>query len=582
MIVSATLGESFSNSFWSMATRTSGIWYLLNLGVYIYTLWILLVDRAKQDRLILTILISTAIYSLLSFLSPEGIGWLFKGYESDGFTFGNSSFAGMYILGAFLLSAYYLLKSESKKWWMYVLPIVIVINPNIINSSIFLGDFSNGVIGEARASSYLTLASIFSVISLYYISKIKVIGVKKKIVYTLSILGIVLLGLFSISLLSPDGYFRNLYLSKATGARPLVWEVSEKVISENPYLGWGSDNFERVFELKYDNRLLQDSYGAEAWFDRAHNVLIDQLVDNGFVGLILYIAVYLAIIFSMLKVYLGTKNNEDRILSSILITYFAVHFVELQTAFDTTVSYIMLALMFSLSVSLYSRFKSEEFNKSDVIELGGVYKYISLCIASVAVISSVIFGLIPLIRSEYSNGVVRTVGTSEGRMEAYKTLVSSPVDLHSFLWRMTTDLKKGIGSNPSILNDKQRFTMLGKEIQQLTEYYRQYVVKNPNHFRAKLNLADMLIYQRLFGIDRLSEAQSVLDDAIKLVPQAPQSYWMKSVAYLYTKRFDQAREYADMALKLNPNIDISKDLVKYIDKSIKDFPVIDLYNFRQI
>jgi tetratricopeptide (TPR) repeat protein len=488
----------------------------------------------------------------------------------------------MYILGAFLLSAYYLLKSESKKWWMYVLPIVIVINPNIINSSIFLGDFSNGVIGEARASSYLTLASIFSVISLYYISKIKVIGVKKKIVYTLSILGIVLLGLFSISLLSPDGYFRNLYLSKATGARPLVWEVSEKVISENPYLGWGSDNFERVFELKYDNRLLQDSYGAEAWFDRAHNVLIDQLVDNGFVGLILYIAVYLAIIFSMLKVYLGTKNNEDRILSSILITYFAVHFVELQTAFDTTVSYIMLALMFSLSVSLYSRFKSEEFNKSDVIELGGVYKYISLCIASVAVISSVIFGLIPLIRSEYSNGVVRTVGTSEGRMEAYKTLVSSPVDLHSFLWRMTTDLKKGIGSNPSILNDKQRFTMLGKEIQQLTEYYRQYVVKNPNHFRAKLNLADMLIYQRLFGIDRLSEAQSVLDDAIKLVPQAPQSYWMKSVAYLYTKRFDQAREYADMALKLNPNIDISKDLVKYIDKSIKDFPVIDLYNFRQI
>jgi hypothetical protein len=48
------------------------------------------------------------------------------------------------------------------------------------------------------------------------------------------------------------------------------------------------------------------------------------------------------------------------------------------------------------------------------------------------------------------------------------------------------------------------------------------------------------------------------------------------------KKFDLAREYANKGLALNPDIKISQDLVKYIDKSIKEFPVIDLYTFKQI
>jgi hypothetical protein len=57
---------------------------------------------------------------------------------------------------------------------------------------------------------------------------------------------------------------------------------------------------------------------------------------------------------------------------------------------------------------------------------------------------------------------------------------------------------------------------------------------------------------------------------------------MKSVAYLYAKKFDLAKEYAKKAYDLNPNVGESSRIVEYIDKSIKTFPEIDLYQFKQI
>jgi hypothetical protein len=57
---------------------------------------------------------------------------------------------------------------------------------------------------------------------------------------------------------------------------------------------------------------------------------------------------------------------------------------------------------------------------------------------------------------------------------------------------------------------------------------------------------------------------------------------MKSVAYLYQRKFDLAREWAKRGYDLNPNIEQSKKIVDYIERSIKTFPEIDFYTFGQI
>jgi tetratricopeptide (TPR) repeat protein len=402
---------------------------------------------------------------------------------------------------------------------------------------------------------------------------IKDVKSKIGISYTIYGISILILALSVFSLLSPGGYIRKIYLSQATEARPIVWEISQEAISQKPYFGWGTDNFERVFENSYDNRLLQDKYGNEAWFDRSHNVLIDQLVENGYIGLLSYILIYLVTAYVLIGVAIRSINRSERILACAILIYLPLHFLELQTAFDTTVSYPIFAFMIALALSL---------NTGESWRLNKITSYILASILSISLLYLFIFGFIPFVRAQNAYWNIRIVGSSEGRVREYKQLLASSVDKHAFLWKVTTDLQKGISQKPDILGDIDKYKSLKSELSVLESYHREYVQDHPNHFRAKLSLADILIYQRLFGVDMLTDAQIILDEAIEMSPQSPQPYWMKAVGYLYMRKFDLAREYANMGLKLNTDVTESKKVVKYIEESIKTFPNIDLYFFKQI
>jgi O-antigen ligase len=582
LTISAIFGLNPSTSFWSVVTRTTGIWYFIHLAILVYLMCLLLSDKVRTQRLILVVIFSTALYSVLAFTSPEGINILFTNYRADAFTFGNSSFAGMYIFGAFLLSLYYLFQSEKKKWWMYAIPLLLIINPNILSGAIWSGDFSHGIIGEARASSLVIILSIVCLFCVWLISRIK--NIKARTITIYSVFGVSILGLIfcASSLLSTGGYLRNIYLKEATGARPLVWEMSKNIIAQKPFIGWGSDNFEKVFEVNYDNRILQDEYGNEAWFDRAHNVFIDQLVDNGFVGLILYILVYIVIALCLIRITQKSIHRSDRILAYILLIYFPLHLIELQTGFDTSISYLMVAIMIALAVTLYDRTQAQISKVENEWYFYGWLKYSFAIVIGIFSLWSFVWGWIPFVRAEIANGYIRTVGSASKRIPTYPILFGSPVDQHSFIWRTSTDFQRGIAENPAILDNPSKVSDLRKEMAVFEDAYREYIKKNPSNIRARLNLADILIYERLFEVDKLAEAQSVLDGVIEVVPQMPQPYWMKAVAYIYMKDFTHAREFAQKGLLLNPKIQQSKDVVKYVEESIKNFPNINLFFFRQI
>ncbi len=581
LTISGLQGLNLDTTFWSVATRMTGIWYFMFLGFFMLMLWAVISDEKKHHALILSVILSTALFSFLDLFSRDGLGWFFKSVVSEAFTFGNTSFAAMYIFGALLLSLYYLLQSEYKKWWMYVLPVVLVINPMIINKQVWSGDFSSGIVGTAQATSYATLLSLFALLGVWLVSKIR--DVKTRTVVSYSLFGISLLAVVfsAFSLLSPNGYLREIYLSHSSAARPLVWEMSEKAISQRPFFGWGADNFERVFEKNYDNRLLQDEYGNEAWFDRAHNVFIDQMVDNGVVGLLTYLLVYVVIILALIYTTLNSEIKRDKIFAAVLLVYFSLHIVELQTAFDTSISYPMLAFMFVSAAVLYHRTRSTK-KTSLSIGLNQITRYGVGVLLLVFSSWSLLAGALPLAQAQIANGAIRTVGSAEKRIPLYPTLFASPIDQQAFLWRTTTDFERGIAENPKVLEDPKKVEGLKAEIVIFENGYKEYIKNNPSNFRAHLNLADVLIYQMLFEVNKLEEAQVVLDQAILLVPQSPQSYWMKAVAYVYMRKFDLARAYAKKGLDLNPKITQSQTVAKYVEDSIKSFPEIELFFFKQI
>lgn len=589
LIVSGVQGVDVATSFWSKATRMTGIYYFLHLGLFYLFLLMIFREEEKLRKFIKIFLISAGVFSIGALLYKDGFNIILQTKEWTGFTFGNSSFAAMYMYAAFLLCIY-IVRSQrvaDRRWWKHFLPLVFIINPYIINRDLWLGKVNIlqnpiGIIGEAQASSIALLSSIAILFTAWIISKIRSVSIRLTVMWISIGIGVVVMSVSVYSFLTPGGTLQDLYLRQATSARPIVWELSKKSIHLAPTLGWGTDNFDRAFEKNYDNRLLEQRNGAEPWFDRAHNIFIDQTVETGYVGLGMYVLVYAVIVGCMVYVLLRSKEKNDHTLAVISIVYVVGHIMELQTGFDTTISYVPLALMTALAASLFHKvYRAQRGEESEwVLQPPAQYIVATTLIVGFGLLFFV--GTVPIIRAESANGAIRPAGSSERRMTFYPKLFGSPVDLPTFLWRTSSDLQRGIAEKPAVLEDPKKREGFVKELALYTDYYRKYLEQHPDDFRSHTTLASIYIYERLFEVDHLNEAHAVLDRAITLVPQAPQSYWMKSVAYLYQRKFDLARQWAKKAYDLNPGIEQSKKLIEYIDRSIQTFPEINLYTFRQI
>jgi tetratricopeptide (TPR) repeat protein len=425
----------------------------------------------------------------------------------------------------------------------------------------------------------------FSVIFLFVIwliSKVKEIKVRRYILWGIVGVGLVTMVISVFSFLSPGGYLRDLYLKQASNARPIVWELSKKSINERPLLGWGIDNFDRSFEKNYDNTILEQKNGAEAWFDRAHNIFIDQAVETGYVGLLTFILVYIVIFGSLIYVTLKSKNKTDQILSVVVITYFLGHIMELQTGFDTTISYVALIIMVTLASNLFYKTYSALHPKKSIWETSKVVQNVIGAGLLIGAITLFTIGTIPIVRAENANGAAHRAGSSEKRVAIYPVLFGSPLDKATMLWRTLHDFQRGISEKPHLLDDPKKTAGFAKELSFFTEEYRKYANNHPLDYRVRVSLAGAYMYERLLGIDHLNEAQVVLDDAISLYPNIPQAYWMKAVSYLYQQKFDLAREWAKKAHEINPNIEQSQKIIDYIEESIKTFPTINFFTFSQI
>lgn len=585
LFVSAFLGADFAMSFWSRAERTSGLFYLTHLVPFLLALISLLSEQKTRNTIITILLSSTALYSLCSLLGPQGFKVLFLQVPYDGFLFGNSSFAAMYLFAVFLLSLYVVFRKKRtrKEWYWFILPFVFVLNPFLLNMKLFTGGIAHfsDILGAAQATSIGVYISILFLIGFFILFLIRSRKVRTWCIIGLLGVVVVVTSVGVHSLLSDNGVVRQAYNTKSTAARPLVWELSRSMIAERPVTGWGIDNFSKAFQTHFDTRLMQADYGNEPWFDRAHTVILDQTIDTGYVGVSLYVAIYLVLLILLAYVLIHAVEREDRVLGSILVTYFIVHFLELQTAFDTTISMTIGIVMMALTFVLYEKVRAAR-GASDMKTLP-VYITRGVGVLFIGYFGwAVLFGTIPFWRVQHVNGVIRTVGNAEKRIPLYPIIFSTPVDPLGIIWRTTNDFEKGISESPSILADQKRAADLVKELDVFTKAYESYIEKYPNNFRAHINLANMYVYHMLFGINMLDKVGPVLDRAQEIAPLYPQPYWIKSVAALYSRDFEKARFYAQKASEMNPDVVETKRLQEYIETSIRTFPEIDLYSFNQI
>ncbi len=163
-----------------------------------------------------------------------------------------------------------------------------------------------------------------------------------------------------------------------TSGRAYIWPMAITGAMQRPVLGWGQENFNYIFNANYNPKM----YGQEQWFDRAHSVYLDWLINAGIVGLLAYLALYVLFLMAVWKSTLTIL--EKSALTGLLAGYAAHNFL----VFDNLASYVLFFALLGFAASLKMSNSSKEIKPvreitSDVVE------YV---VAPVAIIT-LIFGI---------------------------------------------------------------------------------------------------------------------------------------------------------------------------------------------
>lgn len=149
-------------------------------------------------------------------------------------------------------------------------------------------------------------------------------------------------------------------------SRTLLWGMSWKGVQERPLLGWGQDNFPYVFAKYYDPKM----YAQEQWFDRTHNVFFDWLIAGGLLGLLSYLALFVALIYILWRKTVLNRENViyDILEKSVLTGLLTAYFFHNLFIFDNLASYllffILLAYVHQQSIQSQSVTQNTEKNKT--------------------------------------------------------------------------------------------------------------------------------------------------------------------------------------------------------------------------
>ncbi|MFH0956041.1 MAG: O-antigen ligase family protein, partial [Candidatus Falkowbacteria bacterium] len=326
-LAAAIFGLDFYKSFWSDFERMEGVISLIYLAVYLFLLQVFL--RSRKDWLfyVRLILISSVLVSLYGLAQKFNILPVFEaGIGRVTSTIGNAAFLAGYLLVALGLGIYYYF-NEARKNYKYLTLAATALNLIVLLLTSTRGAILGLVVGvlaflflnviflpgKARKSSVIILLFVVLIFGGFYFFRSNFAGSKIEFINRMATIS------------TADGSVNN---------RLAVWKMALSDFKFHPVLGVGMENFDIIYNKYYRPDI------SENWFDRTHNVYLDQLMAGGVLGLAAYLAI-LGYLF-----YLLFKNRREdyykfAVLFSLLIAY-AIHNFFVFDTLNTSFLYFFL------------------------------------------------------------------------------------------------------------------------------------------------------------------------------------------------------------------------------------------------
>jgi len=346
-------------AFWSNFERGEGGFQILHF--YLFFLLLLLVfENSKDWKKIfnLSLIAGTAMvsYGILAGLGIQGfVGPAFGSTARFGGSLGNSAYVGAYLL--FILFYLFFVFGEKKA---KISKIALVLLALFFFVFIWLAETRGPVLGLAAGFVAFAAYLIFNKNFKWRIYL--AVGLALFL-----ILGFVLVYFHNSKFVAslPGARLFNLSLTSSSFAsRIWTWGSALAGFSERPILGWGPENFSVVFDKYFNPKHFIPGENSETWYDRAHDVFLDYLVETGFLGFLSYILIFVVFYFEFFKGRIfEVLRNESMVQNALFFALPIAYLVQGVIIFDVLPIYLNLFLFLAFAVN---QFGKQENNKKQI------------------------------------------------------------------------------------------------------------------------------------------------------------------------------------------------------------------------
>ncbi|MFH0874147.1 MAG: O-antigen ligase family protein [Candidatus Komeilibacteria bacterium] len=403
--LSAVLNNTLLSSFWGNYLRMDGLFtwatYII-FALVVSRLFRNLTEWQKVFQIIFFVSSLTALVAVSQYLHHPLLIDTAGGSRASS-TFGNVSYYGFWQALTFFLGLYLAFNSRLRQMtvllWLFALTDVIL----IIGEVCAYGQAQSGPLWPVLGNLYLLLlwfwpqfwllryrldkkswqrwlavgsllllqlaalwlsgariavvATAFGLVVLFIIAawqqSRRLVSVKQRLILAIILLACLGLGLIFVNWQSLTLSKDDLQPYNSFYDRLVVWDISWQAFRAKPILGWGPENFSLAFNQHYDDRIFRSGV-SPIWYDKAHNIFIQHLVEGGLVALLLYLVLWLLLLRSWLRLW--RQKPAERTAWVILAAGALVYQIQSIFYFDTInnqlIFFVLLAYIWSRETEL--------------------------------------------------------------------------------------------------------------------------------------------------------------------------------------------------------------------------------------
>lgn len=539
------LGVDAYHSFWSRFERMEG--YLMILHLAAYFLMLTTVLRVKKDWLAFfnVFLIAGVVVGFYGILQKLGLKEAIQGgvERIDG-TIGNPTYLAAYLL-LILALGFVLFFNAQKRWQKIIYSAAIAFDLLIIYFTA-----TRGV-----TIALLTAVPIFLICYLVLFRKDEAERKYRKWAIA-ALIAIIAVPLAFLLVRNQPWVRDHQVLSRFAGlslhdktvrSRFMIWGVSWQGFKERPVLGWGQENYMKVFSKYYDPGL----YDQEPWFDRSHDIVFDWLINAGILGLISYVALFVFLIVAVIDALRGGSISKKEGL--VLIIAPVAYFIQNLFVFDNFNTYVLFFGLLAY-VNNLSQFSAAAVPSRTVIG-GKDVKNSIIGVIPALILSVLAIYFVNIVPMSQAKGIITSLVATTDKIDPVVATLGSFQKTMSYDTFGNAETLEQLARVARSLADQKEVPIEAKmKFAQFSAIeLEKYLAEFPADIRLHLFVADL--YQSLASYDKqfLMKARDHFKVALELSPTKQQIYFVLANNYLNNGEIDKALELLEKAIQLEPS-----------------------------